>query len=621
MEVKEFMAIAVAFICVALLDIKGFLCAFVEEYYIPPLNSILTVASATTTLVLIPQSEHSSQVTLENGRFRHEINLSTPITILDYQLGLNFTTGIFLHCHSHLNVYIRPEFGDQLWIPPMKWFGTSYVFPPDIDVNDCPQIKSFHIFKVYDDSTINFFSEQNVSDLLQTYKWSMNGSTLHLSFTDPVLLRYNSNTSNVRIESDKPVGVIYSSIHESTDKRVVKGITCPSSRWLTWTMLPSRKHWGRHFVLIPLSEDNELTLHVTGAESGFVDVSTRTTLSRNFILPGETLRFKIKSDSIINSLKPVQILCTSIIKTNNGRLHMNMFFLPRVINITGFNGWFQTDHCDGYVCLVAVVSNSNLVPNISNAGNMTYFSYNISDVNDTIVHNVVKYRDLPTGNHTFFIENSTRILSLFLLEKHFGRFYPFVFNSDMVDDHVLEMIPNYRDIVNTSTLSYDEIRNSSFALLDTGNRTEDQYNVSDSAVSNSKNFSIFLNRTYGTDSHTQVNNISSIKRENLKYQAVQSKLFTLSNLGKKVDIVNAPGTTRPKVETVEFMVNSKNSKAKAPVNKYLIKGNLLAVIISLSAAILAVGVVISVFLLIEFASSRRQIRNTKIRPYSSIAFT
>lgn len=44
---------------------------------------------------------------------------------------------------------------------------------------------------------------------------------------------------------------------------------------------------------------------------------------------------------------------------------------------------------------------------------------------------------------------------------------------------------------------------------------------------------------------------------------------------------------------------------------------LLAVIISLSVAIFAVVAVISIFLLMELMSRRRQIRNTKIRPFVS----
>ncbi|KAL3842397.1 hypothetical protein ACJMK2_020416 [Sinanodonta woodiana] len=501
----------------------------------------------------------------------------------------------------------------------MKWFGTSYVILPDMDIDDCAQITGFHIFKLYDDSTINFFSEQNVSDMLQTYQWNMNGSSLHLSSSDPVLLRCNSNTSRVRIESDKPVGVIYSIEHDNTEEQDGKERTCPSSPWITWMMLPSRKHWGRHFVLIHPFQDRELTLHVIGAESGFVDVSTGTNLSRNFILPWETLRVDIKSDSIIYSLKPVQIMCSSTINTNNGRLYTNAFFLPSVRNIAGFNGWFQTDSCDGYVCFVVVVSNGNMVPNISNPGNMTYFSYNISDFNNTIVHTVVKYSNLPPGTHTLFIENSTYIFSAFLLDKRFSHFYPLVFSSDMFDDRVLENTANYysKDIVNTSPFSYDQQRNYSFNSLDTGNITDVQLNFSDSDASNSNIFSIFSNQAYHKDSRTKVNNISRPKSEHLEYQTVKTKLFTVSHSDNKVDIVNAPGMTRSKDETVEFMVNSKNSKSQATENNYLIKGNLLAVIISLSAAILAVGVVISVFFLIEFASSRRQIRNTKIRPYIS----
>lgn len=291
----------------------------------------------------------------------------------------------------------------------------------------------------------------------------------------------------------------------------------------------------------------------------------------------------------------VSVFSTLKLKTDTNRTATNVFSVfptEQFINCL----YVTILNCTNNVCGYLVTENGIGSVNIYNIEGTIVRSFNTSDVDQNRTTASFEISGISDGIYFVQSENSSAHLILYYLNLSHGRYY----QTARLDNMNCDMFASLQ----TSTFN-EETSVSTNTLLE-------QTSVPNDIVSSThpiKNFS----GAYIENVTVSYSTIIQPQNNTLINQSAQSvpKLGLLFYLTSNTSTQNETTAVEPINNRLIFPFMYEEIPADDSVlNTYLI-----AVIVSLCTAIFAVIAVISTFLLLEILRRRRQIRNTKIRPF------
>lgn len=369
-------------------------------------------------------------------------------------------------------------------------------------------------------------------------------------------------------------------------------------------------------------------LSFTGLENSDVRVETKEDEINFTVMAHSVQKLNVKANLTLQltSSKPIQVMCLTSIKTLQ-----NMSFLNNLYTVfpleRSFCNWFEiSSSCVVEPCVVVVTKKMDDYPSVSINGSLVRATnYSFSD------YHILEITNLQNGLHFLNVTNSAG-LAVYVFDRDRARLYHVpplnqnkcseLFKSSSSSVHIGD------DKVNSTT--YSSVMIPSLSDGDTSNISSSTEKLS----SLSGNYSNSLNTTtlplYNSTQKTPTEesafqNVTTVSHQNT------TNLASLRNVTKPTPMKQAieieiGGVAAQSHINQNASNNSHAANGKSPSYNIFFQDveeddhsqeYLMAVVLSLCVAIFAVIAVISSFLLMEFISRQKQIRNTKIRPFVS----
>ena len=431
-------------------------------------------------------------------------------------------------------------------------------------------------------------------------------------------------------------GVFHFSEWSSSGRQ--RGVWTDSRSPLPWELFPSysetKYHHQCQLALIP--QCWELSFEpqrpycnlcwfflFTGLESSDVLVRTSENEEYNFSIKAYSAqKLNVKEGLVLQltSSKPIQVMCLTSMQNPQNASFLNLFTVFPMEST--FCSWFEISSSFSVEPRVIVVTKKTTdYPSLSINGSLVRATnYSFSD------YHVLQIANLPNGLHFLKLSNSAE-LAVFVIDRDHGRLYQ-VRNvnrnkcSKIYNSSSSTYVEN--NIENTTTTD----TTTTYANLSSSDLSTSNFSSSYSLTSFSDNSSVNINAT------TPLTSTDNITTNESAFQNVTTVSVNTTNstvtLGPKtgMNVMELEiGGAAPQSQVNQNTSNSTlGSSGGSPSYNIFFQDveeddhsqeYMMAVVLSLCVAIFAVIAVISSFLLMEFISRQKQIRNTKIRPFVS----
>jgi hypothetical protein len=303
-----------------------------------------------------------------------------------------------------------------------------------------------------------------------------------------------------------------------------------------------------------------------------------------------------------------------------------------------FCNWLEfSSSCFDKVCVIVATKRTSVSPLVSINGSLvTATNYSLGD------YIVLEIANLQTGLHLLNITNSAG-LAVFVVDRALGRLYqiqplirdqcsdPF---SSSINANITLKADDSIDIatVSNATLNHNEnttVSNVSLTLQDSNtSNVSSNHSLSDESFQTNVSSPInsTLNNTIDKSAFVEVTttSVNTTKTTTTTTTLNSTNSSETEKRDQKIEI----GGISFQFQTNQNTSNGTHHVVSGGVPSYNIffqdveeddysQEYMMAVVLSLCVAIFAVIAVISSFLLMEFISRQKQIRNTKIRPFVS----
>ncbi|CAC5366247.1 unnamed protein product [Mytilus coruscus] len=498
----------------------------------------------------------------------------TPFVIsLKQYLGFNASKVFTWNVNDTVSAKIRCEYGDVLHIFDSNSLGRNYIVYSDKD----------YFVTVYG-------TDANTSVTIS----SINNTVIEAHRLDAGnTITFDPDSSDVyQINASGRLGIIYSNVD------INRNLVCDQNDDIVWEMIPPMEKNGREFMM-----------HIPNVESAFLEVLGYEDGLLKLHLPDEltTINLKAFERKIINvshardvhmtSSTHVSVLSTLNLTTDANRTATNIF---SVFPVEQFNNclYLTIFNCTNNVCGYLVTENGIDSISLYNMEGKTVQTFNTSDIDQNSTTASFEISDISDGMYFLLSENSSAHLIFYYVNLSHGRYYQST-SLDKIhcDIFVFSQTPNFNEETSVSTNTLVEKTSVPNDILSS---THSINNVSGAYIEN-------VTVSYSTIIQSQNNTLT-----NKSAQSVP-KLGSLSYLTSNTSTQNE--TTA--VQQINNRLIFPFMYEEIPDDDSVLNTYLIAVIVSLCTAIFAVIAVISTFLLLELLRRRRQIRNTKIRPFVS----
>lgn len=393
-----------------------------------------------------------------------------------------------------------------------------------------------------------------------------------------------------------------------------------NSRELQTSLFWSSQIWLKSFHFFSY-------LSFTGLENSDVRVETKEDEFNFTVMAHSVQKLNVKANLTLQltSSKPIQVMCLTSIKTLQNMSFPNLYTVFPLER--SFCNWFEiSSSCVVEPCVIVVTKKMDDYPSVSINGSLVRATnYSFSD------YHILEITNLQNGLHFLNVTNSAG-LAVYVFDRDRARLYHVpplnqnkcseLFKSSSSSVHIGD------DKVNSTT--YSSVMIPSLSDGDTSNISSSTEKLS----SLSGNYSNSLNTTtlplYNSTQKTPTEesafqNVTTVSHQNT------TNLASLRNVTKPTPMKQAieieiGGVAAQSHINQNASNNSHAANGKSPSYNIFFQDveeddhsqeYLMAVVLSLCVAIFAVIAVISSFLLMEFISRQKQIRNTKIRPFVS----
>ena len=367
------------------------------------------------------------------------------------------------------------------------------------------------------------------------------------------------------------------------------------------------------------------------------------------------INFTGATHAILYATKPIQVLVTTFITGIDGKHNKNVFYLFPTETYSNCYS-FIANNCENSVCALVSAESSGRPDLYYRNGQIKLSNDFLKRVNDTDY--VWEIRNLTNGLYFLRAVYENESLIFFNFDSRSGDFsvaFPNInvccdclsvpnstienqenmqgatdittkagdtynFTSVTTDDNVATVVTD--SLASNTSSSTTTFSNSSYnselssLISESFTRSPDPFNATLDYTTNQTTHkpNSYLNTTISQKSNCsndmincteRSTNTSDTTNEELPRPSYQSQ----SNASITVDISGDGGD--------DGQPNYDYLYHEAPEDDSILQDYMTAVIVSLCVAIFAVIAVISTFLLLEFVSRRKQLRNTKIRPFVS----
>ncbi|XP_061173257.1 uncharacterized protein LOC133182410 isoform X2 [Saccostrea echinata] len=417
---------------------------------------------------------------------------------------------------------------------------------------------------------------------------------------------YNSTDSDIiLVNSSKAFGVL---IMESETLQSC----CP---YRALEAIPNIMSAGTEFVLVT-EEDSEILM--MGIENSDINVKT-TEEEFNFTVTSNTVKKLNVSGNLtlqLTSSKPIQVMCLTNVQNGENSSFLNLFTLFPVVPI--FCNWLEiSSSCFDEPCLIVLTKKTSVFPSISINGwlvmakNYSFGNYNVQEITN-----------LRKGQYFLQITDSAGF-AVFVLNRDLGRLY----QVQPLNKNQCSVIHSSLPSLHSSTAIHSEIESenttnsnvtTAFRVSKTLTHFSSNHSVTSSNSSDENSTSLFvtliLNTTTEKSAFVNVT-LSSVNATNTTILTTDSSKYGRQD--KEMEIGGLAFQSQTNQNTSNEGAPSYNIFLQDAEEDDNSQEYMIAVILSLCVAIFAVIAVISSFLLMEFISRQKQIRNTKIRPFVS----
>lgn len=520
---------------------------------------------------IVPQVLNITQVNITASFMNNNLSLSyeiAPNTSL--VVPLNFTNfqsnegpdekaiGLLLRSSDNVCVMYGRQRGDRSQLYPTDAFGTDYVImtpSTTINMSSTVFVMPQGVPGVLTNITLTVNSNSSLCELF-TCGYGDTEFNFTIKSNEVLMLEDGNLMDGVRLNADRPVGVLVGGI-TTDDPR--NGTVCLEPTISTTEMLPPINTWGKMFVAVPLTPEIPVTLKITGETN--VTVYLETSVSSYDIKDSAALQLNFVNDCYImlKSARPIQIMyITNVTSSDERAMYKNDFILPPLEQYIGYQA-FSLKKQHNASTLVAISP---------------------SALGDESLSQV--WLDYYTN------ETATRVYKLT--------------QENVTVTRVGNLQGTYHSILDMKI-------NTSYGILYDADRSS---------------FSVLGMRLTSLNRQCQPNNSS--RNSSALYDRACGDWMARNNdsllAGSDASGTGSTGSVKNCVhEDERFNIPSRFSVKARNTNDHAVdttlSSNIVAVIVSLSVALLAVCAVISSFVLIELISRRKQLRSTKIRPFVS----
>ncbi|XP_071121382.1 uncharacterized protein [Mytilus edulis] len=514
---------------------------------------------------------YATMTTNYNESYDNILDKTPFVMPLKQYLGFNASKVFTWNVNYTVSAQIHRMYGDVLHIFNSNSLGRNYIVYSD---------KDYFITIYGTDSDTNVTINSMNDTVIEAHRLDV-GNTVTF---DPEL------SDVYQINASGKIGIIYSNVDIS------RNTVCDQTDDILWEMIPPVEKNGEEFMI-----------HITDVESAFLEVLGYEDGLLKLHLPDEltTINLKAFERKIINvshardvhmtSSTHVSVFSTYKLKTDTNRTATNVF---SVFPSELFNDCLYVTilNCTNNVCGYLVTENGIGRVNMYNIEETIVRSFNTSDVDQNRTTASFEISGLSDGIYFVQSENSSAHLIFYYLNLSHGRYYQTVridnMNCDMFASSETSTF-NQETSVPTNTL----VEQTS-VLNDIVSSTHPIKHFSGAYIEN-------VTVSYSTVIQSQNNTLIN--------QSAQSvpKLGLLFYLTSNTSTQNETTAVEPINNRLIFPFMYE----EIPADDSVLSTYLIAVIVSLCTAIFAVIAVISTFLLLEILRRRRQIRNTKIRPF------
>lgn len=366
----------------------------------------------------------------------------------------------------------------------------------------------------------------------------------------------------------------------------------------------------------------------TGLENSDVRVETKEDKFNFTVMAHSVKKLNVKANLTLQltSSKPIQVMCLTSMKTLQNMSFLNLFTVFPLER--SFCNWFEiSSSCVVEPCVIVVTKKMDNYPSVSINGSLVRATnYSFSD------YHILEITNLQNGLHFLNVTNSAG-LAVYVFDRDRARLYhvpPLNQNkcSEFVKSSSSSSVNKGDDKVNSTTYSSVTIPYLS---------DDDTSNISSSTeklTSLSGNYSNNLNTTtlplYNSTQkkpteESAFQNVTTVSHQNTTNTATLRNVTKTTPMKQAIEI-EIGGVAAQSHINQNASNSSHAANGKSPSYNIFFQDveeddysqeYMMAVVLSLCVAIFAVIAVISSFLLMEFISRQKQIRNTKIRPFVS----
>ncbi|XP_052065975.1 uncharacterized protein LOC127705674 [Mytilus californianus] len=516
---------------------------------------------------------YATMTTNYNESYDNILDKTPFVMPLKQYLGFNASKVFTWNVNDTVSAKIRCEYGDVLHLLDSNSLGRNYIVYSDKD----------YFVTVYG-------TEANTSVTIS----SINNTVIEAHRLDVGnTITFDPNSSDVyQINASGRIGIIYSNVD------ITRNIVCDQNDDIVWEMIPPMEKNGKEFMM-----------HIPNVESAFLEVLGYEDGLLKLHLPDglKTINLKAFERKMINvshardvhmtSSTHVSVFSTLNLTTDTNRTATNIL---SVFPAEQFNNCLYVTifNCTNNVCGYLVTENGIHSISLYNMEGKTVQTFNTSDVDQNKTTASFEISVISDGIYFLLSENSSVHIIFYYVNLSHGRYYQSTsLDKTNCDIFVFSQTPNFNEETSVSTNTLVE---KTSVPNDNLSSTHSINNVSGAYIEN-------VTVSYSTIIQSQNNTLIN--------QSAQSvpKLGSLSYLTSNTSTQNE--TTA--VQQINNRLIFPFMYEEIPDDDSVLNTYLIAVIVSLCTAIFAVIAVISTFLLLEILRRRRQIRNTKIRPFVS----
>lgn len=340
-----------------------------------------------------------------------------------------------------------------------------------------------------------------------------------------------------------------------------------------------------YFLFLSGYQDSQLTLHISEDATSI----RLKAFERTIINVTQARHVRLISSTAVTVMCIVNI--TIGIDNNTVSNMLNVFPVEKSARCSYFTAFNCTNTTCGYFVTRNITEDFLLL----DKEGVVIRRFNSSHKQTNGVISGWEISNISDGIYVLQSESTNVPLAVFYVDVHNGRYYQNVITDNTITCDITS-IPLSTDIA------------------DEANLTNNTFTSNETSVPNV----LLLNSTINSSDITSTGAYSDNNTISTHVGAVNQSAQSVPKTGL-LSYLTSNTTTENDTSVVEQSINNRLifpfMYEEIPDDDSVLNEYLIAVIVSLCTAIFAVIAVISTFLLLEFIKRRRQIRNTKIRPF------